>query len=226
MRGVTESNHRYPLLLGAIAAAYFMTAKLGLTLDAVNGFAAIIWPPSGIALAAVLLFGPRVWPGIALGAFAVNFSMGATSRRAPGTSRRRRRTGPPPLPTGRESTGSSRGGSTAPRTSRSPTRSAGSRPIGPRRWRGSTCARTAMRCRSSCGSRRRRGACASPRCRRASSTGTRTAVSARRWTIRGRDFATTCGSCGARPAGWGSRNGAPSRPAEIEPRRGPCARRR
>ena len=35
-----------------------------------------VWPPSGIALAALLLFGRRFWPGIALGAFLVNFTAG------------------------------------------------------------------------------------------------------------------------------------------------------
>ncbi|CAM5709881.1 hypothetical protein SALBM311S_10037 [Streptomyces alboniger] len=35
-----------------------------------------LWPPTGIALASLLLRGPRVWPGIALGAFLVNVSLG------------------------------------------------------------------------------------------------------------------------------------------------------
>ena len=34
--------------------------------------ASVVWPPTGIALAAVLIWGPRVWPGIFLGAFVVN----------------------------------------------------------------------------------------------------------------------------------------------------------
>ena len=36
-----------------------------------------VWPPSGIALATVLIFGHRVWPGIALGAFFANATTGA-----------------------------------------------------------------------------------------------------------------------------------------------------
>ena len=36
------------------------------------GYATAVWPPSGIALAAVLLWGPRVWPGIAAGSVLVN----------------------------------------------------------------------------------------------------------------------------------------------------------
>jgi len=57
---------------------YFVTAKAGLKLNAVNGFATLVWPPSGIALAALLIFGYRFWPAIALGAFLVNFTSGAS----------------------------------------------------------------------------------------------------------------------------------------------------
>jgi len=56
---------------------YFVTAKLGLMMDPVGGFATTIWPPTGISLVALTLFGYRLWPGIALGAFLVNASAGA-----------------------------------------------------------------------------------------------------------------------------------------------------
>ncbi len=56
---------------------YFGAARYFLGLTAVNTFAAIVWPPSGIALAAVFLWGYRVTPAIAAAAFAANFSMGA-----------------------------------------------------------------------------------------------------------------------------------------------------
>jgi len=46
-------------------------------MDAVSGFATLIWPPTGIALAALLLFGYRLWPAVALGAFLVNYVIGA-----------------------------------------------------------------------------------------------------------------------------------------------------
>lgn len=55
-----------------LTTVYFFTARLGLMLAPVGGFATLVWPPSGIALAALLLFGYRLWPGIALGAFLVN----------------------------------------------------------------------------------------------------------------------------------------------------------
>src|SRR5690348_12130217 len=53
-------------------AAYFATARLGLLMDAVAGFATLVWPPTGIALAALTLFGTRLWPGVLLGALCVN----------------------------------------------------------------------------------------------------------------------------------------------------------
>jgi len=58
--------------------AYLVTARLGLLLDAVAGFATLVWPPSGIALAALLLFGTRLWPGVLAGALCVNLIIGAS----------------------------------------------------------------------------------------------------------------------------------------------------
>jgi signal transduction histidine kinase len=60
-----------------LAAAYFLAARLGLMLDAVGGFASPVWPPSGIAIATLAVLGPRLWPGVALGAFAANVVAGA-----------------------------------------------------------------------------------------------------------------------------------------------------
>src|SRR5437899_3282080 len=62
----------YPLVLVALATAYFLAGKLGLMLAFVHKSATTVWPPTGIALAAMLLLGYRVWPGIFLGAFLVN----------------------------------------------------------------------------------------------------------------------------------------------------------
>jgi len=61
-------------LLGflALAAVYFAAAKLGLMLAFVHASATAVWPPTGIALASMLLLGPRVWPAILLGAFLAN----------------------------------------------------------------------------------------------------------------------------------------------------------
>src|SRR5205809_5144256 len=56
----------------ALSAVYFAAGKLGLSLALVNTSTTAVWPPTGIALAALLLMGRRVWPGIAIGAFLVN----------------------------------------------------------------------------------------------------------------------------------------------------------
>jgi signal transduction histidine kinase/integral membrane sensor domain MASE1/CheY-like chemotaxis protein len=56
----------------AIAAAYFASAKLGLALAYVAPEVTVFWPPTGIALAAVLVLGYRVWPAIWIGALIAN----------------------------------------------------------------------------------------------------------------------------------------------------------
>ena len=56
-----------------VALLYVASAELGLQLAVVHGNVTAVWPPTGIALAAVLLLGTRVWPAIAAAAFLVNF---------------------------------------------------------------------------------------------------------------------------------------------------------
>jgi signal transduction histidine kinase len=67
----------YWLQVAVLAAIYVVAARAGLMLDAVSGFASLVWAPTGIALAAVLLLGRRVWPGVFIGAFAANALTGA-----------------------------------------------------------------------------------------------------------------------------------------------------
>src|SRR5262245_22580804 len=67
----------YPIHLALLAALYVGTATFGLWLHAVGGFATSVWPTTGLALAALVLGGMRLWPGIALGAFLVNAWAGA-----------------------------------------------------------------------------------------------------------------------------------------------------
>lgn len=77
MADSTPTNHsgRLVLLILATAAAYALTARLGLMLALPPAAkATAVWPPSGIAVAAILLAGNRVWPGIWLGAFIGNFA--------------------------------------------------------------------------------------------------------------------------------------------------------
>jgi len=68
------SSERGQVLLGCslLAALYFGLAKAGLALASLHPSASPVWPPSGLALAALLLWGMRVWPAIAIGAFLAN----------------------------------------------------------------------------------------------------------------------------------------------------------
>lgn len=55
-----------------LAAVYVGTAKLGLLLASIHGNVSPVWPATGLAGGALLIFGLRLWPGIALGAFLAN----------------------------------------------------------------------------------------------------------------------------------------------------------
>ncbi|MDE3119989.1 MAG: MASE1 domain-containing protein, partial [Nitrospirota bacterium] len=57
-----------------LASFYFVAGKLGLRLAFMNASASAVWPSTGLALAALLLLGYRVWPGIFAGAFLVNLT--------------------------------------------------------------------------------------------------------------------------------------------------------
>ncbi len=59
-------------LIAATAAAYLVAAKFGLSVTFVAEQVTLVWAPTGIALAAVVLVGPRAWIGVALGAFLAN----------------------------------------------------------------------------------------------------------------------------------------------------------
>jgi signal transduction histidine kinase len=73
-----QSTVRYLLKIFLICVIYFITGRSGLNLGAVSTFATLVWPPTGISFAVLLLFGSELWPGIALGAFLVNYVTGAT----------------------------------------------------------------------------------------------------------------------------------------------------
>ena len=61
-----------------VAAVYFAVAKGGLALASIHPSATPIWPPTGIALAALLLRGNRLFPAILIGAFAANVTTAGT----------------------------------------------------------------------------------------------------------------------------------------------------
>lgn len=64
---------RHPVTHATIFAVYLCFGRLGVALESLNGGAAAVWPPSGFALAAFLLFGRPIWPAIVLGSFFVRF---------------------------------------------------------------------------------------------------------------------------------------------------------
>jgi PAS domain S-box-containing protein len=55
-----------------VAAVYFAAAKLGLSLAFIHANVSPVWPPTGVAIAAMLLLGYRIWSGILVGAFLAN----------------------------------------------------------------------------------------------------------------------------------------------------------
>jgi signal transduction histidine kinase len=67
----------YALAVAALAMVYIVAARAGLMMDAVAGFATLVWPPTGLALAALLIFGVGLWPGVLIGAFVANLLAGA-----------------------------------------------------------------------------------------------------------------------------------------------------
>lgn len=84
MNNILENKHvsdtiHYLTKLLILAVVYVITARFGLEFATVHGNVTFIWPPSGISLAAIILFGPRLWPGIAIGAFAINLYTGLSA---------------------------------------------------------------------------------------------------------------------------------------------------
>lgn len=70
---MSQSLRRLALLLG-LAVVYYFTARLGLHFAYINSSVTTVWPPAGIALAAFVLYGYRVWPAIFGAAFLANLA--------------------------------------------------------------------------------------------------------------------------------------------------------
>jgi len=75
---VSHRNPRLRYIAGVVllAAAYIVAGRVGFTASTIHPVISSAWPPSGIALAALLVFGVRYWPGITVGAFVVNVTGG------------------------------------------------------------------------------------------------------------------------------------------------------
>ncbi len=61
--------------IGVLALLYFIGGKVGLFFATPPGYTTAIWPPAGIALAVLLIYGLRLWPGILIGSIMINMSL-------------------------------------------------------------------------------------------------------------------------------------------------------
>jgi integral membrane sensor domain MASE1 len=65
---------KYLIQIAIVLVSYFLAGKLGQATTAIrSGNIGPVWPAFGVALAAVLLYGYRIWPGIFIGIFLVDF---------------------------------------------------------------------------------------------------------------------------------------------------------
>jgi signal transduction histidine kinase len=88
LRGYYLSIRRpgYWVVASVIASAYAAAAKFGISLPVADGVITPVWAPTGIALAALVLLGYRLWPAVALAAFLVNATSGVSLALAAGIS--------------------------------------------------------------------------------------------------------------------------------------------
>ena len=74
MNATIRTYTTYLLKIVALGISYYAAAQIGLRWATVGEQVTLIWFPTGIALAVLFLFGSNLWPGVALGALAVNLS--------------------------------------------------------------------------------------------------------------------------------------------------------
>src|SRR5215831_4844511 len=74
-----RAHASYVVAVVAVALLYFVCGKLGLDLAFESHSVTAIWPPTGIALAALILGGYRLWPAVALGALLTNIDTGVSA---------------------------------------------------------------------------------------------------------------------------------------------------
>src|SRR4051794_20184259 len=65
----TADGRVWSYLIGVVlvAGAYYAAAKIGLRLAYLHGTVTALWPPVGVGIAVLVLWGPRLWPGIVVG---------------------------------------------------------------------------------------------------------------------------------------------------------------
>jgi integral membrane sensor domain MASE1 len=57
----------YTASVALVAGAYYGVGRVGLEFAYLDGAVAALWPPAGLGLAVLFLFGLRLWPGIVIG---------------------------------------------------------------------------------------------------------------------------------------------------------------
>ena len=72
MTQIKLRSSKYALVVVVVAIVYFAAAEFGLSLASVHTNVSPVWPPTGVAIAALLILGRKFWVGILLGAFAAN----------------------------------------------------------------------------------------------------------------------------------------------------------
>ena len=85
-RPQSHRGRRWFLELICVFAAYILAGEVGLSVPFPSGTVSPVWPAAGVALAAILLFGYRIWPAIAMAAFTVNYFTGIPHLAAAGTA--------------------------------------------------------------------------------------------------------------------------------------------
>lgn len=71
---------RQVLETAAVAALYFGLGQLCLQFQLIRGNSVLIWPPAGLALAALLIRGMRLWPGVTAGTLLIELTLGPGDR--------------------------------------------------------------------------------------------------------------------------------------------------
>jgi len=69
---------KYFAIFAGLVSLYFLAGKLGLKFAHVNATTSAVWPCTGLAVAAVLILGYRIWPAIFAGALLVNLTIAGT----------------------------------------------------------------------------------------------------------------------------------------------------
>src|SRR5262249_8611744 len=73
---IRQREIAYPLVILVLAFAYFSAGRFGLGFAILHENVTLVWGATAIALAAMLLGGIRLWPGIVIGALFVNLTTG------------------------------------------------------------------------------------------------------------------------------------------------------